>query len=163
MLNKIRGVLVFLILILWSCSRAYYKPEDLQQLKWLEGNWVSEEAGVTMIETWKYDENKNIYYGKSVIVIGRDTVYIENQFLQYVRGRRIELQGVSGIFQTEQQEPLQVRKLKRNKLELINETRTRVVRYSLKNKRVLHVRILEIENGQKKGETQKYQKKIAPR
>lgn len=146
-LVKIGLGITFLLQI--SCSKKYYSLDDLQKIRWLEGNWEFDENGIRINESWQYDPIEIAFIGKSIITIGKDTIYFETKKLSLGRGKRIILQSFSGLMHAEDKELMYVSKLNNRKLILHSYDKNIKTVYSI-NKESLQIKTTETTSEGKK-------------
>lgn len=154
-LVKIALGIIFLLQI--SCSKKYYSIDDLQKIRWLEGNWTFDENGIRINESWQYYPAENAFLGKSIIAIGKDTIYVETKKLSLGRGKRIILQSFSGMMHPEEQELMYVSKLNNRKLILQNIDKSIKTVYYIKRES-LQIKTSEITSEGKKVDKQYFKK-----
>lgn len=78
--------LLLLALILASCGIPKNNSKSVQRMKFIQGSWEFEEAGVVFNETWAFQTDSTLQ-GKSVLSLIKDTLFCENIVIGPMNGR----------------------------------------------------------------------------
>jgi hypothetical protein len=79
---------IFLFFLISSCT-ILYKSDNFSELKWLEGEWISESKNGILTEKWR-KVNNQLLVGNSYFINNLDTVYQEQIKIEKIRENDIE-------------------------------------------------------------------------
>lgn len=80
---KIVVVLMFLYLVTSNCTYQH-NSINYSDIKWLEGEWISENKNGILIEKWE-KENNQLLEAKSYFIKNLDTIYYEKIKIEKIR------------------------------------------------------------------------------